>query len=186
MCVAIVKLPHAALSEDTLRQGWVRNPDGGGFAYVEEGEVKVVKGFGTFKEFYEAYKQAAEEHKDSLFLVHFRIRSAGGKELDNTHPFTYEHGAIIHNGTIDGTGAKWSAGEPSDTAIFVKEMGKYLDPATVAEKREALSKALSYNKMAFLFKDNTYALLNEQDGMWVDGSWFSNGSCTVLANRHAL
>lgn len=84
MCLAIFKPAGVELPEQSIRSGWIGNPDGGGYAFVKEGSIVVRKNFGKLAEFYAAYKKDAEENAGSPFVVHFRIRSMGDRSLDNT------------------------------------------------------------------------------------------------------
>ena len=83
MCIALVKLPDANVSEDNLRACWQSNPDGAGFAYIKDGKVTIEKGFMTLKPFMEALNVALEANKESTFLIHFRIATHGDVNADN-------------------------------------------------------------------------------------------------------
>lgn len=174
MCIAIVKLPDADVSEANLRASRIANPDGAGFAYVKDGKVVVEKGFRTLNPFLEAYKKAVEANSASTFLIHFRIRSMGDKSSDNTHPFLYDHGCMIHNGTLSGTGATWGEGE-SDTKKFVDRFKDNLTLEVVEANADKLGKAIgSGNKLAFLFHNGKHVIVNKDRGVQEDGVWYSN------------
>lgn len=174
MCLAIFKPAKVAVPEANLHQGWIRNPDGGGFAYVHKGKVHVVKGLMTWKDFLAAYLAASSKFKDSPFLIHFRIRSLGDKSDSNTHPFMFKYGALIHNGTIDGTGAKHAEGK-SDTALFAEKVGDYLDYENTHKHKKEWDEALSaYNKVVILYNDKKHLILNEDQGKWDGDVWYSN------------
>ncbi len=96
MCLAIVKPGGVSLPEEHLAQGWINNSDGGGFAYIEKGEVKFEKGFFKYQDWLAAYKAKLELFPNSPFLIHFRIASQGDKAAGNTHPFKIPGGAVIH------------------------------------------------------------------------------------------
>jgi hypothetical protein len=173
MCLAIFKPAGVELPDQSIRNGWISNPDGGGYALAKEGKLIVRKNFGKLAEFIEAYKKDAKDNPDSPFIVHFRIRSMGDKGLDNTHPFEFEHGALIHNGTISGTGAHTSNG-PSDTKVFTDRFGKYLDYESVAKYKSDLDAALDWNKMVILYPDGRHHILNQAKGTEEGGVWYSN------------
>ena len=175
MCLAIFQPAAVTVPETALRAGWCSNSDGAGFAYLRKGKVKVQKGYMSLKDFMEAYSDAAGKNKDSPFLIHFRIRSQGDKSSANTHPFELPTGAVIHNGTLDGTGATWGVGE-SDTAKFVSKFKDILNFDFLSAKKKEMEDAVSYNKMAFLFNDGRHVILNESKGHWDGGVWYSNGS----------
>ncbi len=177
MCLAILKPAKASISDDILRAGWIANPDGAGYAYVYKKKMVINKGFTTLKDFLASYKDASAVFKTSPFLIHFRIRSMGDKDMANTHPFPIMNNsaALIHNGTISGTGAKPSVGE-SDTALFVKRFGDDLDFDTITKNQKDWDDAVGYNKIAILYNDSRHAIINERSGFWNDDVWYSNQS----------
>ena len=176
MCLAILQPANKRTPIDNLHAGWISNPDGAGYAFVHEGKVVIRKGYMKLKEFLAAYNTDVTAHADSPFLIHFRIRSMGGKDEFNTHPFPIEGGALIHNGTLTGTGAVYHSGD-SDTRIFANKFGKHLSYDFVLAHRPDLDEALGAgNKIALLYDDGNYHILNEQQGKWEDGVWYSNHS----------
>ncbi len=177
MCLAILKPAKASVTDDALRGGWIANSDGGGFAYIHKNKMVINKGFTSLKEFMASYKAASEKFSTSPFLIHFRIRSMGDKSVSNMHPFPVLNGsgALIHNGTISGTDAKYSTGE-SDTALFVAKYGASLDFDTITKHQKEWDDALGYNKVAILYNDSSYALINEKNGYWNNDVWYSNQS----------
>lgn len=182
MCLAIYKPASVLIPEDHLRNGWIGNPDGAGFAFIKDGEVEIRKGFMLLKDFMTAYKEAAESNPDSPFLVHFRIRSMGSREAINTHPYRLpDGGALIHNGTITGTGATWDTGD-SDTQFFIKKYGDSLTFDIVTEIMDDLEKALDYNKLVMLWGNGKHIIVNESVGQWDEGVWYSNGTFRARPN----
>ena len=175
MCLAIAKPAGVAVPEANLHAGWISNSDGGGFAFIKDGKVEIRKGFDKWKSFLESYTKAAEENKDSPFAIHFRIRSTGGKEMGNTHPFRYAHGCVIHNGTISGTGADTYKGE-TDTQRFIQKFGSHFTYDFVKEHLKDLTEAIGYNKLVFLYPDKRILIVNESGGLWHDDVWYSNHS----------
>lgn len=90
MCIiaakpAGVKMP----TEQIIRNMWDGNRDGAGIMYVEQGKVRIEKGFMKYK----AFSAALEEISRRLDLtatplvMHFRITTHGGTKPENTHPF---------------------------------------------------------------------------------------------------
>lgn len=173
MCLAIVLPAGKSIPDNHLIEGWRRNPDGAGFAYVHKGKVVVKKGFMKQQDFMDAFLKERKKHPNKNFLIHFRIRSQGDRLAANTHPYEYQHGAMIHNGTISGTGAIYGKGK-SDTELFLDKYGEQLSFDTVQEKKVQLGTALDYNKLAFLFRGGSFLIVNEEKGVWEDGVWYSN------------
>lgn len=183
MCLAIYKPAKLKLSESCITNGWLRNPDGAGFAYIERGKVKIDKGYMTLKEFQAAYAAAAKKYSKSPFLVHFRIRTQGDRSTENTHPFALPTGALIHNGSLTGTGSKYDQG-PSDTSLYVEKYKDYLTYEFVEKHKAEWDTILSYNKLAMLFDDGRHQIINERDGLWKDDIWFSNNTFQELKNSY--
>lgn len=175
MCLAIVKPAGIALPEDHIRQGWQYNNDGGGYGFVTGGRAQIRKGFMKLKEYMEAYKADAEKHPDSAFLLHFRIGTDGALGPENTHPFRTDDGILIHNGVLSGTGSQRGVG-PSDTALFVDMFKSDLSYDFVLKNKMAWDAATWGSKLAILYDDGRYQIINETSGMWVDGVWYSNSS----------
>lgn len=176
MCLAIVQPVGSTIPIPHLHQGWLHNPDGAGYAFVKDDEVVVKKGYSKLKEFLKDYTADVRDNEGSAFLLHFRIRTMGDKSDENTHPFIIPDGAMIHNGSLTGTGVKYNEG-PSDTAAFASKFGAHLNYDFVYNKNKELGSAIgNYNKLAMLYKTNRYVIVNEEEGVWQDRVWYSNGS----------
>lgn len=184
MCLAIYKLAGVDVPELRLKAGWQGNSHGAGFCYIKKGRVEIEKGFMKLKDFEDAYAAAVKKNKKSPFLIHFRITSMGHSGADNTHPFLFQHGALIHNGTIMGTGATSGVG-PSDTAKFADKYGPKLSYLNVETHKKEFDEALGYNKVAILYRDGRHQILNEDGGVWLDGVWYSNKHFLPIAERFA-
>lgn len=185
MCLAIVKPASVMVPEAHLREGWRRNPDGAGYAFVHDGELQSRKGFMKLKEFLESYNKDVVAHADSPFLIHFRITSMGSTTEENTHPFKIDDGLLIHNGTLTGTGAVYGNG-PSDTARFAEMFKSDLSFDFIAKHKAAWDAAVTGSKLCILYKDARYQIINEKDGRWEDGVWYSNTSYKAWASSPPL
>ena len=174
MCLAIFKQANVLIPDEALRSGWVSNPDGAGYAFASKGKIITSKGFTTLREFMEEYEKAAQKYKKCPGVVHFRIRSMGDKSKENTHPFPIMDGVMIHNGTLDGTGAIYGTG-PSDTSKFADRFGKDLTFDFCEAVKDDWSRELGLsNKLVFLYKDGRHVIINEKAGYWREGVWYSN------------
>lgn len=173
MCLAIYRPPGVDVPEDNLLNGWQRNSHGGGFAYYRKGKVRTIKGLMKWGDFLRAYRKAVNENPDAPFVIHFRITSQGAQGPDNTHPHIFEHGAMIHNGTLSGTGAVYGRG-PSDTALFIDRFGKDLTYERTLAIKDQLGLAMPGNKLVFLYKNGKHVIINESSGSWINGVWYSN------------
>lgn len=185
MCLAIVQPAGKDIPIGNLQAGWIANNDGAGYAFVRDGKVHIRKGFMKLKEFLPSYTADRKDCPESVFLVHFRITSMGDRSEANTHPFPIDGGALIHNGTLTGTGATYGSG-PSDTKLFAERFSKHLSWNFVTAHRPKWDDACRNSKIALLYDDNSYQIINEQDGKWDDGVWYSNNSYrTYFANQHS-
>ena len=182
MCLAIFKPPGLEVIEARLKGGWQSNPGGAGFGYIKGKKVHYEKGFMKLQDFLTAYYAAAKKYKKSPFIIHFRIPSMGHSGSENTHPFPFAHGALIHNGTIYGTGAAHGTG-PSDTAKFTERYGPKLTFENVQANKRQIDLALGYNKVVILYNDGRHQILNEGEGAWMDGVWYSNRYFLTAAER---
>lgn len=172
MCIAILKTKEATITDEVLRTCYNNNKDGCGFAYCENKTVYIKK-FMNFDRFLEEYKKV--EGKSNM-LIHFRIATHGGVNVDNCHPFILnDRMALIHNGIIAGYGDKTNK---SDTRDFIdKVIGNishrmWRNPSF----RELVGNAIGYGKFCILDTDDNYYIINEHKGEWVDGVWYSNTS----------
>jgi predicted glutamine amidotransferase len=89
MCIIVYKPKNKIMpNEDTLRQCFVKNPDGAGYMFNENGKVIIKKGYMNFKAFYNAVMLDYERlGKETSFVLHFRIETQGGVNQECTHPF---------------------------------------------------------------------------------------------------
>ncbi len=178
MCVAIHKPADKTLTKDRLRICDINNPDGAGYAAVVEGRLIVEKGFSDFEEFWRAFDQI--QHGNQC-LVHFRVASAGSKDMANCHPWLVSDTlAIVHNGTLEDFKVKDS--EESDTSNFneqvLKELFTLLGPKFYLSPviHYLLRKTIGDSKMAFLDADGDCSIINQERGVADDGVWYSNES----------
>lgn len=100
-----------------LVNGYSSNSDGAGFAYLENGIIKVKKGFFTFNEFYSEYKKISK----NIHLVNFREEKQGGKTVENTGPFLLtDKLAVAHVGFF--TQKEFDSDTKSDTRVFIEKI----------------------------------------------------------------
>lgn len=175
MCIAIYKPKNKTISEETLAECFRSNHDGAGFMYVEKKELKIQKGFFTFQEFYDAYK----EHENKQAVIHFRIKTHGPVAAENCHPFNVNQSlGFVHNGIISGFGST----DESDTRDFNAKIiqplvAKWGNLAIFQPAMKSLIEArIGYSKLIFLDRHGNVDIFNENKGIWEDGVWYSNAS----------
>lgn len=182
MCVIATHPAGKPLTATHLKRMALANPDGGGFAYTNEGKVVIAKGFMEYAPFEAAYMAATAAHKDTPFVVHFRIRTHGALDAERTHPFAIgslpegQRPALAHNGYIPCVGEH---AVMSDTQLLVESF------PLLFERKEALIKAvanglathLGNSKLAVLYADGEILYVNKERGCDDDqGRWYSNTS----------
>jgi hypothetical protein len=184
MCVIGYK-PHGVepITKEVLKLCWKQNKHGAGYAIYNNDETwRYAKGFMKWSHFWKAFKKE-KVTKDTCYVVHFRIKSAGAITKQNTHPFVLskdyrrmgklssksEKVLIFHNGTC-GRGE----GSANDTMTFNK---KYIYPLMQYPDDKALEDILSHlltetRDRWFIVDGNSIS----RWGTWHDheGSKFSN------------
>lgn len=179
MCILLIKPKGIDLPNDEiLHQCWVSNSNGGGFAFVDKQQVSIKK-YMDETAMMEELNAMREQLKNTTALLHFRIATHGSAKIDNTHPFQINPVcAMGHNGVIQATIPDKDDGDISDTRKFAEQILKTMPVGW--EKNKGLTTMLlnfvRYNKVGFIFGDDTYIILNEKDGYWDEGIWYSNKS----------
>lgn len=135
--------------------------------------VVINKGHMTSSSFKEEYHKllATGAHERGPMLLHFRIATAGQVSGPNTHPFKVKGGAVIHNGYL------WNGGRNdvmSDTRKWAAMLHNRLTADVVAKNKFDLNLAAGSNRLAFLYDGGEYVIINEDDGVWDEGVWFSH------------
>ncbi len=124
MCVIVHQPETAWIDKETARKLWQTNPDGGGFAFVDdEGTLQVTKAM-TFQTFWSQFEQARSEHGRRDYLLHMRIATHGAVNLENVHPFQVDDDTVMaHNGVIHSVAPYLPKDDSvSDTRFFVSNV----------------------------------------------------------------
>lgn len=175
MCIAIIKPKGKKISDEVLKNCYERNPDGAGLAFSKNGKLYILKGIFNKDEFVEDVRKY-EKEADGAMLIHCRIGTSGKKDKTNCHPHVINnHLVMIHNGIIRVDVPTNS--EISDTVIFVRDYLKELPKDFIKNPQimRLIQMAIgSYNKLAFLNEKGEYAIVNEKEGVWDNGVWYSN------------
>lgn len=180
MCIAIVKPKNHLIAQSAARNCFSNNPDGAGFAYPDDGVVKIEKGFFTFESFWARFNEVQTSNNCDM-LVHFRIATAGNVDKRNCHPWRInEKAAMIHNGTIQEMINK---NDPSisDSGNFAKVLSFIFKRDEKQFKDNWLrwfirSTIGNGNKVAILNEKGEVVIYNEEAGTWENGIWYSNHS----------
>lgn len=175
MCLAIANPKGRIIPEEHLINGFEANSDGAGFSIVNEGKIEIHKGFFTLRAFLEAY----EAYKEKPSIIHFRWATHGDRTSFNCHPWEVVKDSIsmVHNGVLSCESTK----EMSDTGHFVEYALKPVltdfpdliyNPAYLSTISMAIG---SFNKFAFLDRNELITIVNEDKGEWCNEVWYSNG-----------
>lgn len=182
MCVIVHQPKGSYLSQNTAKIMWERNPDGAGWAFInDDNEFSTGKAM-SFGQFWRGFEQARSKNRDKDFLVHFRIATSGRIHIENTHPFEVdEHTLMAHNGMLNNiVGYIDKAAEFSDTRVFVRDIlpelpKNWLDNKTLVDMVEDY---IGGSKLMFLTKnpdlEKSVYILNKDQGKDVRKMWWSN------------
>lgn len=180
MCLIILKTPEGNITKDILKQAFINNPDGVGFAYTNYNNIIVEKRIykkDEFEAFYIHYKEFEKKTKglNSNLLIHFRYATHGKISTDMCHPFKVYKGLVFaHNGIIFGN--EYKNDLVSDTYLYnVKVLQQFpkdfhLNKGIINLIKKDVG---DYNKFVFLDKNNRYTIVNEETGEWLQGCWYS-------------
>ena len=176
MCIAIYKPANKIIEKETLEICQENNPDGCGYAYIDENKHIQIRKAMQFEEFWEDYRKDSSEYLDSPFLIHFRIKSHGTIDLYNCHPFMIDdHTCFIHNGIISNVPTDKVK---SDTQIFNELILSKLQPGWIHSEgiKLLIEEFIRYSKLVVMTDEGRVAIYNEKKGEWVDGIWYSNST----------
>ena len=180
MCIAIYKPEKTWLNEDTLQACWDNNPHGAGFMYAEKRKLCIQKGFMT----YEAFKEAYEPHKGKTAVLHFRIRTHGDTNEQNTHPFViHKNLGVVHNGIISKINCETDK-TMSDTHHFTQQILAPLSEGNPSFWHEPayqtlLADYIGHSKLIMMDNFGDVEIINENLGVWNSECWFSNTGYTA-------
>lgn len=185
MCIAILSPRDVTIPYENLVESFDSNPDGAGFMYADNDQLVISKGFMDFNSFYEAYAP----YQDKACAIHFRIKTHGEVNPDNTHPFQVgRHLGVIHNGIINNVD---TTDDPSMSDTFHFNT-KFLAPIYKKDNRFAykqhfkdlIKSYIGYSKLVFLNNKGHFSIVNEKAGYWDEGAWYSNRS--YIKSSYAL
>lgn len=140
--------------------------------FADGSKLYVHKELEDFEAFYSMYELVEKE--DLPTVLHFRIATSGLKDLENCHPFLVTPNlGFVHNGIISKLGYDKLK---SDTNIF-RDM---LQEAKLEDiPKEGFFNLIegvvgTWNKMIFLNALGEHCIINEKQGTWDEGVWYSN------------
>ena len=196
MCIIVSKPKGVEVpSIETLRNCFINNDDGCGFAYNHNGKVIIRKGFMTFEDF-EKELATIPNKKDKGMVFHFRITTHGDSNGANTHPFPVTSNykklqaerissdlAVAHNGIISCVNVSYKS-KFSDTMVFTADILSTIKEIDANfyenEKYQELLKTLSGSKLSFINGEGD--IVNIGSFVLHEGVTYSNS--TYKVTRH--
>jgi glutamine amidotransferase len=177
MCIIILNPANApAISRETFNTCQERNPDGTGILYIRKNRLVIDRTLDDHDRIFRLYKKIKKSNPDSPIVLHFRIATHGGINLQNCHPFRVNRNlAFAHNGIIPITPLVGK----SDTVTYNETVLKLKNPKFYLNRQDQSDVARDIgngSKIVFLDSDGKSVIINEQAGQWHNGNWFSNGS----------
>lgn len=99
MCVIIYKDKKTTLDFETVRLASLTNPDGVGVA-VNDGDTWTIKKYMCPSR--QQFKTLCNNLQGKEAILHFRIATSGGINMDNCQPFLFDNDqqVLFHNGVI--------------------------------------------------------------------------------------
>lgn len=183
MCIIAIKPAQAAMfDESIIRTMFSRNPDGAGYMFVEDGKVRIEKGFMDVGSLIESLREKDFDGKN--LILHFRIGTSGLRDGLNTHPYpVFETNgisckadiAMAHNGILHDFTPRIGS-KINDTQCFIHEVLEHLDKDFLKDegKMFLISKLIGTNRLAFLNEKDEVVTLG--DFISDQGYLFSNSS----------
>jgi len=187
MCVIALSPVGNRLDESTLSDMWDSNPDGSGVSFIDE--TKTIQTYKSMDkdDFIKVALSVYDKYSvSSPILVHCRIATHGSVCIANNHPFNVDnHTVMAHNGIIDCVEVP-DKSDISDTRMFINTWLRYLRPTWLDDPNmcEYIGDIIGWSKLAFITTNqnlrNDYYIINEDDGHWINDTWFSNKNhCTL-------
>lgn len=120
MCVIIYKTDKTSLDFETVRFAYDTNPDGVGVA-INDGETWTIKKYMYPSK--QQLKTLCNNLQDKEAILHFRIATSGGINLENCQPFLFDNDrqVLFHNGVIYSLNGISS--NKSDTRLLIDILG---------------------------------------------------------------
>lgn len=179
MCLLTLILPGAEARPAYWETAARANPDGFGWALDIGREILRFRSM-DYRTAADSFHEARDHWPDAVGLFHWRFATGGTVDRSMCHPFrwgTDRRLAVGHNGVLpipatatDSDTARFAAGladiPPSalDNAVFMAELGRWA----------------SGSKLAILSAHpdtaSRWYLVNESNGHWASGVWYSNRS----------
>lgn len=172
MCLIIHKPAGRKVPSDVLSSAMLLNRDGVGIMYAEDGRIIIERSLSA-----SLLTKRLPQLKAREVIVHFRMRTHGSIDLDNTHPFEVTDGvAMVHNGILSDYGdEKVSDTRDFNAGVLRPLLSTHPDIYNDPPFGDALEDYIGpNNKILMLRSDGTVWSLNRHTGVEYNGVWLSN------------
>jgi predicted glutamine amidotransferase len=183
MCLLIQQTAETNFTEEHLVDFYNRNRDGIGVMWAEGGYLHQDKILpANAAEAVEFYNRVA---RGKVCCVHYRMRTHGDVDYENTHPyevfgFTEEHEMpilLMHNGILHTGNDKDTT--KSDTWHYIRDyLHRLLDKdptlAFTPEFKDVIGRHIGSNRFAMMNHLGEVAIINKNQGVMFLGAWLSN------------
>lgn len=185
MCLLINKPAGVEFTEEHLADFYIRNRDGVGIMYAEDGYLHLNKLLPkSIEDILEFYDQHA---RGRACAIHYRMRTHGDIDMDNCHPYPVfgfdgqEHEmpmALMHNGVLHTGNA--ADKHKSDTWHYIRTYLHRLlkdDPSLAfsPEFTDLIGRHIgSNNKFVLINHLGQINVINKSSGVEFHGAWLSN------------
>lgn len=189
MCIIILNKKNSTLSDDILKNSFLSNPDGSGFAYSINNKLYIIKGIFELDKFIETYK-TIKEVSESDILIHCRISTGGKIDKNNCHPHIIHNDCCLaHNGILNIKPTKTK----SDTKVFIDTYLKNFSTDDLMFNT-SLIQLIEFsigleNKFVLMNNSGQTTIYNQQSGhIDTDNNWYSNLSykITQTINNYSI
>lgn len=190
MCLIISNPECRKIPVDHIANAYRTNHDGFGVMWAMNGKLRLIKGMNhdryPLPRLIQLFEQL--EETGAPYVAHFRYATHGTKNVSNAHPFwIHQHDlggiAMVHNGTLSG--GRWRQAARSDTSLLAEELSSSIRFGNLGTNdlfgsREATMVAKYYerdlggDKLVFMNGEGQISYVNERNGSWIDGVWYSN------------
>lgn len=177
MCLLVNQPATTAFTDDFIEDVYLKNSDGFGVMYAEDGKVHVYKCLPRNAQDMIDFYRAHAEGRDCVW--HARMQTHGDIDLDNCHPYRVTDDIwLAHNGILSTGNA--SDKTKSDTWHFIHNV---LAPALKGDPDLMLdlgwqkfigSMIGTGNKFGLVRADGKTVIINESAGVTFVGAWLSN------------
>jgi hypothetical protein len=185
MCLLVLKPAGIRLpTSEEIHRAWTRNKDGGGFSFRDkDGTLSMCKGIFCVQSMVLSMEKFLCVEREAV--IHLRYSTHKGDKTKNCHPHRIGDGGMgvcSHNGIID---IDHRSGE-SDTRSYVRQiitplmtdLGGRITPALALVLGRDIGRG---NKLVITPQEGVSVIVNEDEGVWQDGLWWSNRSAFASA-----